>query len=78
MEETHHEISPFHEVDPSEVSEVNIEASSSSSISIIIVIMLLTALYYASICSDASALLLCSSINLPRPRYSLGTRLTPV
>jgi len=27
-----------------------------------IVIMLLTALYYASICSDASALLLCLSI----------------
>jgi len=29
---------------------------------IIIVIMLLTALYYASICSDASTLLLCPSI----------------
>ena len=35
MEETHHEISPVREVDPSEVSEVNIEASSNSSISII-------------------------------------------
>jgi len=35
MEETHYKISPVREVDPSEVSEVNIEDSSSSYISII-------------------------------------------
>ena len=35
MEETHHEISPVRKVDPSEVSEVNVEASGSSSISIV-------------------------------------------